>query len=340
MVNTLFLDVLSETRKLSRMSTPFATRSPPLLDARFAQIEEMCEQVRLWDLDLRPLSRIDGQHGAGRVVQTRTRELDIGYCGLNASFDQFGAAPPGKVTFVIKSAQTGRLWWRGRDTDSNEVLVYRRGSEIRCINGAGFSVYTISASHEMLAGICESMKILLPREEVLPETFLIEFARMDAIRQVMQNFRDGVAPQSGDAFHRILESLVRTWAAQAATRSRPRPGLRARDRALRVCLDYLEAVDLAELETSDLRRASGVSERTLQYAFHERFGISPAAFVKARRLTQVRHVLLRPSLVDRPIGEIAASLGIWHHGHFTAAYKLLFGETPSETRTRRIRTVF
>jgi hypothetical protein len=287
------------------MSTSFATRSPPLLDAQFAQIEEMCEQVRLWDLDLRPLSRIDGQHGAGRVVQTRTRELDIGYCGLNASFDQFGAAPPGKVTFVIKSAQTGRLWWRGRDTDSNEVLVYRRGSEIRCINGAGFSVYTLSASHEMLAGICESMKILLPREEVLPETFLIEFARMDAIRQVMQNFRDGVAPQSGDAFHRILESLVRTWAAQAATTSRPRPGLRARDRALRVW-----------------------------------FGISPAAFVKARRLTQVRHVLLRPSLVDRPIGEIAASLGIWHHGHFTAAYKQLFGETPSETRTRRTRTVF
>ncbi len=156
----------------------------------------------------------------------------------------------------------------------------------------------------------------------------------------MQNFRDGMAPQSGDAFHGILESLVLTWAVQANTRSRPRPSYRARDRALRVCLDYLEAADLATLETNDLRQASGVSERTLQYAFLERFGMSPAAFVKAQRLTQVRHVLLRPNLVDLPIGEIAASLGIWHHGHFTAAYKRLFGETPSETRTRRTQTVF
>jgi AraC family ethanolamine operon transcriptional activator len=54
----------------------------------------------------------------------------------------------------------------------------------------------------------------------------------------------------------------------------------------------------------------------------------------------VRHALLGPDLVNRPIGEIAASLGIWHHGHFTADYKRLFGETPSETRMRHTRTVF
>ncbi len=274
------------------------------------------------------------------MVQTRFRDLDVGYAGLNASFDQFGAAPPGMVTFIIKSSRTGRLWWRGMDTDSNEVLVCRPGSEFRCISGAGFSIHTISASHETLAGICESMKILLPREAVLPETFPIEFARMDAIRKVMQNFLDGVAPQSGDTIHGILESLVLTWAAQANTRSRPRPPPRARDRALRVSLDYLETADLAMLEISDLRQASGVSERTLQYAFLERFGMSPAAFVKAQRLTRVRHDLLRQNLVGRPIGEIAASFGIWHHGHFTAAYRRLFGETPSETRSRGTQNFF
>ena len=78
----------------------------------------------------------------------------------------------------------------------------------------------------------------------------------------------------------------------------------------------------------------GVGERTLQYALRERFGLTPAAFLKMRRLAEVRGRLLRPGIGDLTVGETAASLGFWHVGQFAADYRRAFGETPSQTLRR------
>jgi len=79
----------------------------------------------------------------------------------------------------------------------------------------------------------------------------------------------------------------------------------------------------------------GVGERTLQYAFRERFGLAPAAFLKARRLSAVRRRLKQePS--DASVADIAASFGFWHSGQFAADYRRAFGEMPSQTRTGRL----
>jgi transcriptional regulator GlxA family with amidase domain len=51
-----------------------------------------------------------------------------------------------------------------------------------------------------------------------------------------------------------------------------------------------------------------MTRRTLEYAFRDRFGISPKAFVKSERLTRVRReLLLRPDEV--PIADIAKRCG-------------------------------
>jgi AraC-like DNA-binding protein len=74
-----------------------------------------------------------------------------------------------------------------------------------------------------------------------------------------------------------------------------------------------------------------VGERTLQLAFRERFGLTPAAFLKARRLALVRQQLLRLNPADSSIGQVAGALGFTHLGQFAADYRRAFGETPSET---------
>lgn len=307
-----------------------------LLDARFSQIDDLCQQVRLWDIDLRPLSKPTGFREAGRLIQAKVHGIDYGFCQLNANLDQYGAAPPGVVTFVIKDEQTGNLWWRNQDTRDNEILVYRAGSELRSISSAGFTIHTLSASQDALGELCQSLKIRFPSAKVLPEVFRVDPAKHAGILSVLREFKARLQTRSGLDLQQVLAVLVRSWVAQANTAISRRPMVRARASAIRTCLDYLDAVEISSLSTADLRRVSGVSERTLEYAFRERFGLTPAVFLKARKLTLVRGDLKLPDNAHQTIGDIAASRGFTHHGHFTSDYRLLFGEAPSQTKHWRV----
>lgn len=83
---------------------------------------------------------------------------------------------------------------------------------------------------------------------------------------------------------------------------------------------------------TSLCELTNVSRRTLQYSFESILGISPSQFLRATRLNQVRRKLLSSRGIS--IADAAASQGFYHQSQFTADYKHLFGERPSETLKR------
>ena len=105
--------------------------------------------------------------------------------------------------------------------------------------------------------------------------------------------------------------------------------------------NLVQAIEMIEdcggerLTVAQIVRATGCSERTLQYAFKEHFGIGPKAYLIRRRLNGARDALARN---DGPtaIADVANEWGFWHMGQFAKDYRALFGELPSETLGRRI----
>lgn len=334
MIVPICIDTISKNRKLTSVQIDSSVKPNPFLSAQFEDIEDLCQQVRLWDLDLRPLSKVAPERDAGSVFQANAGALSYGYCSLNASLDQYGSAPHGVITFVIKDADMERLWWRGNDTDSDDILVYQVGSELRSISNPSFSIQTVSASQDALEAVAASMKVKLPVATALPEVFRMPGQALHSIRKSLEMFRVQIAMQSGLELYVILEELLRAWTAQANTRFVERPNVRARDRAMAQSLEFLEVSDLAGVSPAALRQITGVSERTLEYAFRERFGMTPAKFIKCRRLLQVRHHLKSADQEEQTIADIASSEGFWHGGHFSADYRAFFGELPQETRVK------
>ncbi|MBU2941103.1 helix-turn-helix domain-containing protein [Shimia thalassica] len=328
------VDTVSENRKPLLVNTIEHPRPVPVLEARFDEIEDLCDMVRLWDLDLRPLSKVKKGQEAGALFQAQAGDLHYGFCSLNANLDQFGSAPPGVVTFVIKDPEMGRLWWRGDDTDGDEVLVYQVGGELRSVSNPSFSIQTVSASHDTIENICASMKLKLPKASTLPETFRMRQSLLDQAQTALTLFRTRFAQQTGKELQIVLELLLKAWASQANTRSNAGACGRTRDKAISRCLEFLEVADLSIVTPADLRQVTGVSERTLEYAFRERFGLTPAKFVKNRRLFRVRQSLETVTDEGLSIADIAAAQGFWHGGHFSADYKAAFGELPHQTRMK------
>ncbi len=88
------------------------------------------------------------------------------------------------------------------------------------------------------------------------------------------------------------------------------------------------------VSVTDLCRAIGVSERSLEYAFRDVMSLTPVGYLIRLRLHRVRQRLLAETHASTTVSREALDWGFWHFGDFSRAYKQCFGELPSETLER------
>jgi AraC-like DNA-binding protein len=98
--------------------------------------------------------------------------------------------------------------------------------------------------------------------------------------------------------------------------------------------EYLDAAGPGPIHISEICRHRHLPRRTLHRAFHEALGVGPIAFLRHRRLCAV-HSALRATKDIRTVSEIALQFGFQNVGRFAGYYLRLFGEYPSETRSKQ-----
>jgi transcriptional regulator GlxA family with amidase domain len=109
---------------------------------------------------------------------------------------------------------------------------------------------------------------------------------------------------------------------------------RAHNRIVTRAEDYVLSRVGQRVHVSDLCRAAGVSERTLESAFKAVVGLSPVAYLTRLRLHRVRASLLAAAPGSTRVSTVALEWGFSHFGEFARAYKACFGERPSDTLRR------
>jgi AraC family ethanolamine operon transcriptional activator len=151
-------------------------------------------------------------------------------------------------------------------------------------------------------------------------------------------------PEIGqDRVRRELEfelpvDLLRAIAGGRDGRERTSTSTSFRSRAVERVLSYIAAFPRQPLTVEDVCRVAGASERSIQMAFLERFGVRPKAYLRDRRLNGARNDL-RTNDSATPIKEVASRWGFWHMGQFARDYRRLFNELPSDTRRRTLQGV-
>jgi AraC family transcriptional regulator, ethanolamine operon transcriptional activator len=133
----------------------------------------------------------------------------------------------------------------------------------------------------------------------------------------------------------LLETLLATLdAARDFEPTRSDRTRQAHSLIVKVAEDHaLSRVD-EPLHVTDLCRAAGVSERTLEYAFKAVMGLTPVNYLVRIRLHRVRQALLAATQASSTVSAEALKWGFWHFGEFSRAYKACFGELPSDTLRR------
>lgn len=88
-----------------------------------------------------------------------------------------------------------------------------------------------------------------------------------------------------------------------------------------------------EVHLEDIEAAANISRFKLFEAFRKHLGLSPMAYLKKYRLSEVRKEILQDRSA-RNISEIAMGWGFTHLGRFSTDYRKLFEETPTMTLQR------
>jgi AraC family ethanolamine operon transcriptional activator len=131
----------------------------------------------------------------------------------------------------------------------------------------------------------------------------------------------------------LLDRLLRTLC--LGGRGTTLEGPLRRQRGFDLAIETIRSADLDDLNLADLCGQVGVSQRTLEYAFRERLGASPAEFIRRLRLHRARRALLAAQRGDDTVAVIAMTFGFYQLGRFAAEYRTIFGELPSATLARR-----
>jgi len=134
----------------------------------------------------------------------------------------------------------------------------------------------------------------------------------------------------------LLETLLATLGtASDFEPTRSERTRQARSDIVRVAEDHAMSRMDDAVHVTDLCKAAGVSERSLEYAFKEIMGLTPVNYLVRLRLHRVRQALLAATQASSTVSAEALKWGFWHFGEFSRAYKACFGELPSDTLRRR-----
>lgn len=94
--------------------------------------------------------------------------------------------------------------------------------------------------------------------------------------------------------------------------------------------DFIHLNAREDIRLEDIEHAAGVSRFKLFDGFRKHMGMSPMAYLKKLRLSEVRRQLLDGGRGTN-ISTVATEWGFNHLGRFASEYKKLFNEVPSAT---------
>jgi AraC family ethanolamine operon transcriptional activator len=265
----------------------------------------------------------------------------LGTARLGRAFVQTWRSPAQSTTIAVRTSRASALW-QGTSFGPSDLLVGGSETEIELVSQPGFGVATASfPDHEFqrsaelcgfgsIVGNTKCILVRLPKADAAHE---IRTALRTLISQVSARPSAARDPKRertkrDDLLHRMV-----TIASSGVPFEPPKHNVE-RAQLIEQAVSAIRRRPADVLTVADLCRSTAASERTLHYAFVERYGLPPARFMKAYRLNGARGDLGRIASQEAKISDVANRWGFWHLGQFAKDYRLWFGELPSETSRR------
>lgn len=319
------------------MQTSSPTDRPWTKQAVFDSFEELAETIRGWDLDW---MQIDAGPLRAELLQVGSPAALLTRAGSSRRCHQRGASPADVRTFAFFDG-VDEIFWSGADAGRDSMMEFGECG-FDAVSPPGFVGNTLSFSAEHLEEVATLVggDEFAARLRTCGNTMVVAPAPLEAFRTDLSWFIEEIRRTSPEQISSAVrydlefEIPARLVRVLHGSFDAPPPPSSVRARTVRRALEVMEARRAEPLRIQELCKSVGVSWRTLDYAFRERFQMTPKQYLQASRLAGARRDLVSR---DRSINvtDAATRWGFWHLGQFAADYRAMFGELPSQTLRRR-----
>jgi len=330
---SLALDPHADAGQPSARGEPVAVRC-----TSSQSIEEHVHQLQGWDLRY---DQIDCGRFEGRFTDIRLPGMQLFAETTTRRIRQRGTLLPDSCGIGAMLQGGGALSINGVQTGTGTLLMCNATELDICTPPDCTVAGVVVDAHELQTAV-ESMADLGLRLE--PDTLLamtapeatmapwrgMLVAAIETAVERPQCLRDDAARQRlrDDVLLTLIDAMAGAYRDDGLQRFDSRK--RVVDRACELVLARPDEPP----SLYELCRRVGASPRKLGYCFQDTLGVSPGRYLKAIRLNAARRDLSHDEGPNLSVYEVAARWGFWHFGHFSADYKRLFAELPSETLRR------
>jgi len=291
--------------------------------------------------------QLEKGHFRGRMLFTGSDSTQISRCVWEKRLRHRGLQPKGTIVLgVTLSQQGGTGTYLGAPIEFDTVIIQRGEDRLEIFSAPTWDATSLvipeSEFEDQIAALTQRAPENIMKHRGLAKVSGPQSARL---RQACRGYFSAASmlqrsPDLGsplEAMAADLVSLVIRVIVDSQFESGPPPNVSRRLEIIRKTEEFAESFPNRSLRVPDVCRHVGTSERNLRYAFEDLAGISPAAYLKAHRLSRVHTALLEADPSEMLVKTIAYEHRFWHLGQFSRDYRLAFGERPSETLARHER---
>jgi len=251
-----------------------------------------------------------------------------------------GSAPIGYRSFVIPIKRNQRFIWFNKGRGGDEILVFPKNCKLNAITFNKFDAFILSIKEHLLVekidelGCTQCASIFTDEEKelYLSESFAKEFYDMASFfltkHITSEDYSKINQKQHKILVHKIINTLINYLDTTEIIEEKSRKSRKTK--ALEKAIDIIQNSNDSLFSVKELSILTNTSERTLLYAFKEKYDITPSEYLKAYRLNKVKNELFALKNQNVKISEIAGKYHFWHMGQFAKDFKKHFGILPSE----------
>jgi AraC family ethanolamine operon transcriptional activator len=307
-----------------------------VLTRNFGDFDELSENLQGWNLDL---TRMDRGPFVGEILQVGGEDFQFSSFNISCRHEQGGSPPPGLKTFGILSPTSPPIVFRNRQLGQEGICAFSPDKEVDVQAPPGWAAFGLSFTEDLLVSVSQRMG-LPPWEDMLAQKDLAVCHPevLFRLKSWLQSVRQQFSPASGNPFSKcfmdqFVSELPRRFLNTMASSSPItfRQSLRKRDRAIKKIKEFLAEFPDGPPTMEDLCEVAQVSERTLEYAFQARYGVTPHTYLRFYRLNGAQKVLRAADPASTTVTKVATDWGFRHFGRFSSHYREIFGERPFET---------
>lgn len=318
------------------MDSPDQQSSISVLRREFDDFEDLRTTISHWNLDF---TQTDAGTFQGSILQLNSKNVLYANAVFGRKLHQQGVSPAGFFTVAIPATENQRLRWHGFEVRSTDIMIFPHDGVLDSVSDENFHVYTFSLSQELLA---KQLEIQGLKESCLsisgPIVLRCQQNSLSHLRQLLEwasmqvDHRVSVTNWGYSEWlldEAIPAQLIRVLS-EATSGEISRVTQKRRDLVARAVM-IIQQHAQRPISVEELCEETGVSIRTLQYAFRQCLNTTPKSYIQAYRLQGVRTELLSDRETRCDISEIANRWGFWHMGDFARVYREFFEVNPSET---------